>query len=87
MVAPGFPSAAAEVIYRLRWTRLGLSQAAFAERYGVPYATVQNIEQGRGQPKPLARLILTAIELEPDLMARAAKAAIDWPSQSRKEAE
>jgi len=87
MVAPAFPSVAAEAIYRLRWTQLGLSQMAFAERYGIPYATVQNIEQGRGQPKPLARLVLAAIELNPQLIANAAKAAIDWPAQSRKEAE
>lgn len=61
-------------LFDLRWTKLGLSQAAFASRFGIPYATVQNIEQGRGEPKPLARLVLAAIEMAPDLMAAAAKA-------------
>ena len=69
---PSFATPDAEAIYRLRWTELGLSQRAFADRFGIPYATVQNIEQGRGAPKPLALLVLAAIELDPDLMARAA---------------
>jgi DNA-binding transcriptional regulator YiaG len=79
-----FATPGAETVYRLRWLELGLSQAAFASRFGIPYATVQNIEQGRWQPKPLARLVLAAIALDPDLMARAAIVATA-PQTSKEE--
>lgn len=67
------PDAAA--IYSLCWKTLGLSQRGFSDRFGIPYATLQNIEQGRGSPKQLARLVLAAIALDPELMERAAGAA------------
>lgn len=73
-----FASPVAERIHHLRWNLLGqLSQAAFADRFGIPYATVQNVEQARGHPKPLVQLLLAAIELDPALMERAAHLAAE----------
>lgn len=49
----------------------GLSQAAFAARYGLPVATVRDWEQGRRLPEGAARAYLTVIAREPDAVARA----------------
>lgn len=51
--------------------RLGLSQAAFAARFGVSPATVRNWEQGRRQPEGPARVLLTIIDREPQAVERA----------------
>lgn len=85
VISSALASPDAEAIHHLRWTRLGLSQAAFARRFGIPYATVQNIEQGRGKPKPLTRLVLAAIEMDPDLMGRAAAAVVRSASSHTQE--
>ena len=50
--------------------RLGLSQAAFARRYGFNRRTVQDWEQGRRRPEGPARLLLTLIEREPKMVDR-----------------
>lgn len=49
----------------------GLSQAAFAARYGLPKATVEDWEQNRRQPDTGSRLLLKVIEREPDAVRRA----------------
>lgn len=48
-----------------------LSQAAFAGRYGLPVATVQEWEQGRRAPDTGSRLLLRVIEREPEAVQRA----------------
>jgi putative transcriptional regulator len=51
--------------------RLGLTQAAFAQRYGFELSSIRNWEQGRRQPEGPARLLLLIIDKEPDAVHRA----------------
>ena len=51
--------------------RLGLSQAAFAARFGFKLDAVQNWEQGRRRPDGAARAFLRVIEREPAAVQRA----------------
>lgn len=46
--------------------RLGVSQEAFALRYGLDVATLRNWEQGRTQPDGPAAVLLQLIERDPD---------------------
>jgi len=50
--------------------KLGLSQAAFAERFGLSTRTVQEWEQGRALPDQPARVLLKVIEEAPETVAR-----------------
>jgi DNA-binding transcriptional regulator YiaG len=47
-------------------SRLGLSQEAFAGRYGLDVATVRNWEQGRTTPEGPAATLLQLIDRDPD---------------------
>ncbi len=49
----------------------GLSQEAFAERFGIPLRTFQEWEQGRREPDAAVESYLRVIEKEPDLVAHA----------------
>ncbi len=49
--------------------RMGLSQAAFANRFGLSVFAVRNWEQGKRQPDPAARAYLKVIEKAPQLVA------------------
>ncbi len=51
--------------------RLGLSQEAFAQRYGIPLANIRQYEIGRHMPPPAVRAYLKVIEAEPEAAARA----------------
>jgi putative transcriptional regulator len=51
--------------------RLGLTQAAFAARFGFSQGAVRNWEQGRRRPEGAARTFLKVIEREPEAVARA----------------
>ena len=51
--------------------RTGLSQAAFAARFGFPVGTVRNWEQGTRTPQGPARVLLLVIEHEPEAVLRA----------------
>jgi putative transcriptional regulator len=55
--------------------RSGLSQAAFAARYGLNLRTLQDWEQGRVQPDSPARAYLLVILREPRAVERALAAA------------
>jgi DNA-binding transcriptional regulator YiaG len=46
--------------------RLGISQEAFAGRYGLDVATVRNWEQGRTTPEGPAAALLQLIDRDPD---------------------
>ncbi|MEO0501309.1 MAG: helix-turn-helix domain-containing protein [Pseudomonadota bacterium] len=61
-------------IRRLR-IRLNLSQAAFAERYGIPVANIRQYEIGRTMPPPAVRSFLKVIAAEPERAAAALEAA------------
>ena len=52
-------------------TRLGLTQAAFAQRYGFELSSIRNWEQGRRQPEGPARILLLVIDKEPEAVHRA----------------
>lgn len=48
--------------------QLNLSQQEFADRYGFPIGTIRNWEQGRRTPEGAARLLLSLIESQPDII-------------------
>ncbi|MBX9828462.1 MAG: helix-turn-helix domain-containing protein [Xanthobacteraceae bacterium] len=52
-------------------TRLGLSQEAFAERYGFAVSAVRDWEQGRRKPERSARILLKIVDKEPEAVTRA----------------
>ena len=52
-------------------TRLGLTQAAFAQSYGFELSSIRNWEQGRRQPEGPARILLLVIDKEPEAVYRA----------------
>ncbi len=51
--------------------KLGLSQAEFAQRFGLSVRTVQQWEQGRSVPDRPARILLRVIEAAPQAVERA----------------
>ena len=52
-------------------TKLGLSQAQFARRFGFTLDTVQQYGQGRRRPSGPASTLLRVIEAEPEAVIRA----------------
>ena len=55
--------------------RQGLTQAAFASRYGFTLGRLRDWEQGRTLPEPSQRILLTVIDREPDAVRRALNVA------------
>ena len=55
--------------------RMGLTQAAFAERFGFAIGTLRDWEQGRSQPEANARVLLKVIDKEPEAVQRALEVA------------
>ena len=55
--------------------RLGLSQAEFATRFGIPLANIRQYEIGRTMPPPAVQSYLRVIEANPDGVAEALSAA------------
>jgi len=55
-----------EVDIREIRTRMGLSQAQFATRFGFPPATLRNWEQGRSRPDAPTRVLLAVIAKHPE---------------------
>lgn len=53
--------------------RVAKSAKAFEARYGIPAATMNNWEQGRRKPDQTARLLLRAIEADPEFIDRVAR--------------
>ena len=51
--------------------RFNLSQAKFAERFGLDLRAIQEWEQGRRTPDRSTRILLTVIEKEPEAVERA----------------
>ncbi len=47
-------------------TKMGLSQAQFAAKFGFPPATLRNWEQGRSRPDAPTRVLLAVIEKHPE---------------------
>lgn len=65
----------ADVDVRAIRKRLGLSQVAFAARFGFSAGAVRDWEQSRKTPDPSTRVLLKVIEREPDAVVRALSAA------------
>lgn len=55
--------------------RLGLTQEAFATRFGLTIATLQEWERGRRRPGPAARLLLRVIDANPDAVVAIVQSA------------
>lgn len=53
--------------------KLKLTQSEFAQRFGLPTATIQNWEQGRTKPDAPARLLLAVIARHPDVVEERAR--------------
>jgi putative transcriptional regulator len=51
--------------------KIGLSQEAFARRFGFTPAAVRDWEQQRRQPEQAARVLLMVIAHDPDVVTRA----------------
>ena len=60
-----------DVDVRVARERLGLTQPAFATKFGVALPTLRKWEQGRRRPDGPARVLLRVIEREPDAVHRA----------------
>ncbi|WP_199223579.1 MULTISPECIES: NadS family protein [unclassified Caulobacter] len=56
--------------------RMGLSQSAFAARFGFSAAAVRDWEQQRRRPEAAARILLTVIDREPAAVERALAGAL-----------
>lgn len=67
-----YPVQTPEDVRDLR-TRMGLSQAQFAQKFGLTLDTVQQYEQGRRRPSGPASTLLRVIDAEPDAVVRALK--------------
>jgi putative transcriptional regulator len=55
-----------EVDVRKVRMKMGLSQAEFATRFGLPPATLRNWEQGRSRPDAPTRVLLAVIAKHPE---------------------
>ena len=55
-----------EVDVREVRTKMGLSQAQFANKFGFPPATLRNWEQGRSRPDAPTRVLLAVIVKHPE---------------------
>lgn len=55
-----------EVDVREVRTKMGLSQAQFATKFGLPPATLRNWEQGRSRPDASTRVLLAVIAKHPE---------------------
>lgn len=62
-------------LFRLRFRKLKLSQRAFAQRFGLGFPTIRDLEQGVTKPTPAMRLIVAAIARDPEGMEAAAEDA------------
>jgi putative transcriptional regulator len=69
-VAPIAAPPSPEQVRELR-TKLGLSQAQFARRFGFTLDAVQQYEQGRRRPSGPASTLLRIIAADPESVARA----------------
>lgn len=61
-------AAPAQVDVRQIRAKTGLSQAAFARRFGFSVSAVREWEQGRRQPEAAARVLLLVIAQHPDIV-------------------
>ncbi|MET3287045.1 UNVERIFIED_ORG: DNA-binding XRE family transcriptional regulator [Sphingomonas sp. 1057] len=65
----------AKHLFRLRFRDLAMSQRAFAERFGLGFTTVRDVEQGLREPSLCFRILVEAIADNPARMAHLARCA------------
>jgi len=65
------PVVVPDVDVRAARQRLGMTQPAFAAKFGVALPTLRKWEQGKRRPDGPARVLLRVIEREPDAVRRA----------------
>lgn len=65
------PVTVPDVDVRAARQRLGLTQPAFAAKFGVALPTLRKWEQGKRRPDGPARVLLRVIEREPEAVRRA----------------
>jgi hypothetical protein len=71
-------------LFRLRFRGLKIDQATFANRFGLTFGNVRDLEQSRRQPIAAIRVLVAAIEMDPGLIERAAQeAARRWPDKCK----
>lgn len=59
--------------------KLGLTQEAFAQRFGFKVSAVRDWEQGQTQPDASTQILLLVIEREPELVAAVvAQKSVGW---------
>ena len=63
-------------LFLLRFRVLGLSQSAFAIRFGLSAGMIRDVEQGRVKPSRALRVLVELIERHPAIVAKAAARAI-----------
>lgn len=61
----------AEVDVKAIRAKLGLSQVAFAGRFGLPVGNIRDWEQGRSRPDQSSRVLLRVIERSPEAVSEA----------------
>ncbi len=54
---------------------LGLSQAVFSARFGLPIGNIRDWEQGRSKPDQAAQVLILTIKRAPDVVAEAVEFA------------
>ena len=64
-----------EVDVRAIRRRIGLTQPAFAARFGFSVGAVRDWEQGRKRPEASARVLLTVIDKAPEAVMKALEVA------------
>jgi putative transcriptional regulator len=64
-----------DVDVRVVRRRMGLSQAQFATKFGLPPATLRNWEQGRARPDAPTRVLLAVIAKHPETVEEVLKAS------------
>lgn len=62
------PGTAPKVDVRALRKGMGLSQNEFANRFGLPPATLRNWEQGRSQPDAPSRVLLAVLAKHPKIV-------------------
>lgn len=69
-------------------TRIGMTQADFANRFGFPIATLRDWEQYRRKPDQSARVLLAVIDHDPDFVQSAlvARLSVEQVPKTKKSA-
>lgn len=62
-----------EELRTLRFRGMRMTQRAFAERFGLSYGALKDLERGHTQPTRAMRVLTLAIAIAPDAVEQAAR--------------